>query len=63
MLLTREEFLLDRYKMKAIISTVLLLLIAMMFCHIYNHTTTFTGNSATVEVLQWSADTCWIGWR
>lgn len=46
----------------AIISTIILLLMAMMFCHI-NHTTTFTGNSAAVEVLQWSADTCWIGWR
>lgn len=46
----------------AIISGVLLLLTAIMFCQTYNHITTFNGHSAAVETLQWSSDTCWVKW-
>ena len=45
----------------AIISSILLLLLALAILHI-NHTMTFTSNSAAVEVLQWSSDTCWVKW-
>lgn len=44
----------------AIIAAVLLLLFSLLLFYTHDFTTTST---IQVEVLQWSADTCWGGWR
>lgn len=45
----------------AIIAGVLLLLFSFLLFHTLDLITTST--IPQVEVLQWSADTCWGGWR
>jgi hypothetical protein len=47
-------------KILAIIAGVLLLLFTFLFFHSHDFTTTQT--IPQVEVLQWSADTCWGRW-
>ena len=44
----------------AIIAGVILLLFTLLF---FTHDFTTTTTIPQVEVLQWSADTCWGGWR
>lgn len=45
----------------AIIAGALLLLFSLLLFQKHDFTTTST--IPQVEVLQWSADTCWGGWR
>lgn len=44
----------------AIISAVLLLLMAVLIFHAHTFTTTTTVHA--VEVMKWSTDTCWAWW-
>ena len=48
-------------RLTAIISAVFLLLMFMLFFYTHDFATTTTTVPA-VEVIQWSADTCWVWW-